>query len=92
MIALCQKTKQNIWVQFGTPPRFQGSMQGDPEQNAGKIRESNPEHLLVFKALRGDDQEQNAGMIHKSNPRHLLVFKAPRGDDPPVQSGTPPCF
>ena len=22
IIALCQKTKQNIWVRFGTPPRF----------------------------------------------------------------------
>ena len=30
-IALCQKTKQNIWVQFGTPPRFKAPCGDDPQ-------------------------------------------------------------
>ena len=54
----------------------------DPEQNAETIDASNPEHLFVFMALRGDNLEQNAGTIHVSNPQHLLVFKAPCGDNP----------
>ena len=67
-------------------------MRGDPEQNAVTIHESNPEHLIIFKALCGDTPEQNAGKIHESNLEHLLVFKAPCKDDPGVQAGTPPCF
>ena len=52
--------------------------------HVGTIHESNPEHLLIFKAPRRDDLEQNAGKIHESNPEHLLVFKAPHKDDPRV--------
>ena len=36
------------------------------------IHASNPEHLLFFKAPRGDDPEQNAGTILVSNREHLL--------------------
>ena len=46
------------------------------------IHASNPENLLVFKALCGANQEQNAGTIQVSNPEHLLVLKAPSGANP----------
>ena len=41
---------------------------------------SNPEYILVFRAICGDNPEQNAGTIHALIPEHLLVFKALRGD------------
>ena len=56
-----QKTKQNIWVRFRTP--FRTLCRNDPEQNAGTIHPSNPEHLPVLKAPRGDDPEQNTSLI-----------------------------
>ena len=49
---------------------------------------SNTEHLLVFKALRGDNLEQNAVTIHTLIPEHLLLVKALRGDDPTHNAGT----
>ena len=36
-------------------PIFKALLVADPEQNAGTIHESNPEHLLVLKAPCGDD-------------------------------------
>ena len=36
-------------------PVFKALSRADLEQNAGTIHKSNPEHLLVFKAPRGDN-------------------------------------
>ena len=44
-LTVCQKINQNIWVGFGIPLRG-----ADPEQKAGTIHESTPEHLLIVKA------------------------------------------
>ena len=56
-IALFQKTKQNILVKFGTPPRFKPLCGANLEQNAGTIHESNQEYLSVFKDPCGDDPQ-----------------------------------
>ena len=90
-----------MWVPFGTHilRLYAGVV---PEQNVGTIHESNPEHLLVFKAQRRDDPHVksetppsflrlHAGTIQKSYLKHLMLFKAPCRDDSRVQSGTPPC-
>ena len=73
------------WVKSGKHPYFEGSMRvqsTSPIQNtslflrlhAGKIHESNPEHLLFLRL--------HAGTIHESYPEHLLVFKAPCEENP----------
>ena len=49
----------------------------DPEQNEGKIHQSNPEQLKFVRL--------QVGTIHKFHPEHLLVFKARRGDNPLVK-------
>ena len=47
--------KKHFGPIWNTSPVFKALRGADPEQNAGTIHESNPEHLLVFKAPRGDD-------------------------------------
>ena len=55
-------------------------MEGKPEQNAGTINDSNPEHLLF---LRND-----AGTINESNLEHLPRFKGSMWCDPEENEGT----
>ena len=77
IVALFQKkwTKYlgPIWNNFHV---FKPVYGDDPEQNAGTIHASNPEHLPVCKAPHEEDPEKNAETIHTSNTEHLLVFKA----------------
>ena len=40
--SIVSQTKQNIWVQFGTPPVFKALRGADLEQNWGTIQKSNP--------------------------------------------------
>ena len=92
IITLCHKSKQNIWVQFGTPE--------SNTSHVWPIHESNPFELLVFKATQVESMSQvkksgeqvgstiwvhesgsntsHTWSIHESNPEQLLVFKAPR--------------
>ena len=72
-----KKLNKIFWPDLERLPICKALCRADPEQNAGTINKSNPEHM---------------GIIHESNLEHLLVLKAPRGDNSRVQSGTPPCF
>ena len=50
IIALCQKQKQTFKSDLEHLPVFEALRRADPEQNAGTIYESNPEHLLILVA------------------------------------------
>ena len=73
-------------IQSGTTFCFKAPHGLDPEHKEGTINVSNPEHLLVLKALCRADPEHNAGTIHASNPENL-VFKTPRRDNPEKNTG-----
>ena len=89
LIALCQKTKHNISVRFGAPPRFLGfmrvrSVRGGPlVQSSGTVYESNSEQPLDFRALSIVDPWLT---VHKGGVRSPIL-----GDGPRMQSGTNPC-
>ena len=42
-------------------PIFRALLGANPEQDAETIQVSNPEHLIVFKAPRGDNQQVQSG-------------------------------
>ena len=82
--SIVSKTKQNIWIQFGTPPRFKALRSLYLRLHAVTIHKSNPEHLFVFMVPPGDNPQVQPGTPP--------CFRALRGDDQQVQCGTTPCF
>ena len=67
------KTKQNIWVQYGTPPRFKGSTRGQSTCGTHSMHGQSTSQIRNKSLFLG----LHSRTIHKSNPEKLLVFKAP---------------
>ena len=93
-----KKSKQNIWVPFGTHLCFEGSTWGRSGTEHGDnqwVQFGTTPNFLRLQAetihevnpehLFVLEAQHGDDPIHESNPKHLIVFKAPCGDDPRVQ-------